>query len=114
MTELWRPDPVSVETSRMVEFRRWLAAERDVTVADYQALWEWSTSDLTAFWGALAEFLAVRFHHPYERVLASPDMPGARWFPGATLNYAEHALSTGADDDLAVIFEREDGAGETL
>jgi len=113
-TPLWRPDPARVEQSRMAEFRRWLAAERGVEVADYQALWEWSTTDLEAFWGALTEFLNVRFHTPYDRVLGSTAMPGAEWFPGATLNYAEHALSVGADDDLAVIFEREDGLSSTL
>lgn len=112
-TPLWRPDPASVEASRMAEFRRWLASARGVEVADYQALWEWSVSDLEAFWGALTEFLGVRFHTDYDQVLGSSAMPGATWFPGATLNYAEHALSTGADDDLAVIFEREDGLAST-
>jgi acetoacetyl-CoA synthetase len=113
-TLLWRPDPGRVEESRIAGFRRWLAAERGVEVDGYQALWEWSTGDLEAFWGALAEFLGVRFHTQAERVLASTDMPGAQWFPGATLNYAEHALSTGADADLAVIFDREDGYAERL
>src|SRR5262245_57944432 len=112
-TPLWRPDPDRVEASRMAEFRRWLAAERGVEVADYQALWEWSTADLKQFWGALVEFLGVRFHMGYDAVLGTSDMPGAQWFPGATLNYAEHALSTGADDDVAVIFEREDGLSST-
>ena len=113
-TPLWRPDPAAVEASRMAEFRRWLAAERGVVVYDYQALWEWSTSELEAFWEALATFLGVRFHTGYDRVLGSASMPGASWFPGATLNYAEHALSTGEDDALAVIFEREDGESQTL
>jgi len=112
-TPLWRPDPDRVEASRMAEFRGWLAAERGVEVADYQALWEWSTADLTQFWSALVEFLDVRFHTAYDAVLGTTDMPGAQWFPGATLNYAEHALSTGADDDVAVIFEREDGLSST-
>src|SRR5882757_6266098 len=114
MTELlWEPDPDRVEASRMAEFRRWLAG-RGVDVADYQALWEWSTTDLEGFWGALAEFLDVRFHAAPDRVLGSRTMPGAEWFPGSTLNYAEHALRHGADDDLAVIFEREDGLTEQL
>jgi acetoacetyl-CoA synthetase len=113
-TPLWRPDPASVEASRMASFHRWLATERGVEVADYQALWEWSATDLEAFWGALTEFLGVRFHSDYERVLGSSEMPGAQWFPGATLNYAEHALSTGADDAVAVIFEREDGVSSSL
>lgn len=96
----------------MAAFRAWLRAERGVDVPDYTALWEWSTSDLEAFWGALAEFLDVAFHAPPARVLGSDAMPGAEWFPGATLNYAEHSLRPGpgkADGDLAVLFEREDG-----
>ncbi len=114
---LWRPDPSRVAASRMSAFRAWLRAERGVDAADYAALWEWSTTDLEGFWGALAEFLGVRFHAAPSRVLGSDAMPGAQWFPGATLNYAEHALGEGpgkADDDLAVIFEREDGLSELV
>jgi acetoacetyl-CoA synthetase len=114
---LWRPDPSRVAASRMTAFRTWLREERGVDVADYAALWEWSTTDIAGFWGALAEFLEVRFHEPPTRVLGDDAMPGAEWFPGATLNYAEHALSTGpgkADDDLAVVFEREDGLSAQL
>jgi acetoacetyl-CoA synthetase len=110
---LWEPEPDRVEASRMAEFRRWLAG-RGVDVPDYQALWEWSTTDLEGFWGALAEFLDVRFHAEPSRVLGSTAMPGAEWFPGSTVNYAEHALRRGADSDLAVIFEREDGLAEQL
>ena len=109
---LWRPDPSRATASRMAAFRTWLRDNRGVDATDYQALWEWSTTDLEAFWGALAEFLEVRFHATPERVLANDTMPGAEWFPGATLNYAEHSLAEGpgkADGDLAVIFEREDG-----
>ncbi|MFD9734242.1 acetoacetate--CoA ligase [Umezawaea sp. NPDC059074] len=114
---LWRPDPDRVADSRMAAFRDWLRAERGLDFADYAALWTWSTTDLEAFWGALAEFFAVAFHTPPTRVLASESMPGAQWFPGATLNYAEHALRPGpgrADDDLAVIFHREDGLTSQL
>jgi len=109
---LWRPDPSRVEAGRMAAFRTWLRENRGVDVPDYTALWEWSTTDIEAFWGALAEFLEVRFHTPPSQVLGSDTMPGAQWFPGATLNYAEHSLADGpgkSDDDLAVIFEREDG-----
>ena len=114
---LWRPDPAKVEASRMAAFRSWLRAERGVDVAGYEGLWEWSTTELEAFWGALAEFLEVRFHDRPASVLADDRMPGAEWFPGATLNYAEHALGDGpgkSDDDLAVIFDREDGLTERL
>src|SRR5205823_5760408 len=83
----------------------------------YDALWQWSVTDLDGFWSAIAEFLDVRFHTPADRVLDEPVMPGARWFSGATLNYAEQALAVGAgkgDHDLAVVFRREDGHAERL
>ncbi len=109
---LWQPDPATVARSRIAAFRAWLASHRGVVVADYDALWRWSVADLEGFWGAFAEFAGVRFHAPAQRVLTDATMPGARWFPGATLNYAEQALGPVApvrSDDLAVIFRREDG-----
>ena len=109
---LWQPDPDVVARSQIAAFRAWLVSHRGVELADYDALWRWSVADLDGFWGALAEFAGARFHAPPRGVLTDTAMPGTRWFPGATLNYAEHALAPGpgkADGDLAVIFRREDG-----
>ena len=75
----------------------WLATERGRELGSYEELWRWSVSDLEGFWGSIADFFAIRFRAPYERVLADRTMPGASWFPGARLNYAEHLI--GADDD---------------
>ncbi|MDQ2792060.1 MAG: acetoacetate--CoA ligase [Actinomycetota bacterium] len=114
---VWLPDPAAVARSQTAAFRSWLAADRGVIVADYDALWRWSVADLAGFWGALADFAAVRFHTAPQRVLTDEPMPGTRWFPGATLNYAEHALAPGPgknDNDLAVIFRREDGVRDQL
>ncbi|MDX8032289.1 acetoacetate--CoA ligase [Lentzea sp. BCCO 10_0856] len=108
---LWRPDPT--RDNGMTAFRSWLAG-RDQNFPDYESLWEWSVSDLEGFWGAVASYFDVQFHTPPERVLGSAEMPGAQWFPGVTLNYAEHALRRGGDDDLAVIFHREDGVTSSL
>ncbi|MBV9730239.1 MAG: acetoacetate--CoA ligase [Pseudonocardiales bacterium] len=114
---LWQPDPATVARSQMAAFRGWLSATRGVAVADYDALWRWSVADLEGFWGAFAEFADIRFHAAPQRVLPDESMPGARWFPGATLNYAEHALAPRpgkGDDDLAVIFRREDGSRDQV
>ena len=114
---LWLPDPAAVSRSRIAAFRSWLASRRGITVADYEQLWRWSVADLAGFWGAFADFAAVRFHTPPQRVITDEPMPATRWFPGATLNYAEHALAPGpgkGDDDLAVLFRREDGVQEQL
>ena len=63
-----------------------------VDPTDYAALHRWSVTDLEGFWGAVWEYFDVDASTPYERVLEEERMPGARWFPGATLNYAHHAL----------------------
>src|SRR5690242_7880296 len=66
---------------------------------DFDALQRWSVTDLEGFWRALADFYDVQLDA--ERVLGARAMPGAEWFPGATLNYARHVLETG--DGVAVV-----------
>ncbi|MER7049561.1 acetoacetate--CoA ligase [Streptomyces jumonjinensis] len=90
---LWQPDADRIAAARITRFQAW-AAEHHGAPADggYPALHRWSVEQLETFWRALADWSGVRFSTPYESVLADPAMPGARWFPGATLNYAEHAL----------------------
>ena len=108
---LWTPSAERVEQAGITRFRRWLGAERGLRFDDYESLWRWSVSDLEAFWGALWEFSRVIAHSPYERVLDGRVMPGARWFPGATLNYAEHSLAKAqlstAADAPAIVFQSE-------
>ncbi|MFC5996255.1 acetoacetate--CoA ligase [Pseudonocardia hispaniensis] len=111
---LWTPDPDTVEQTAIAEFTRWVRAHRGVDVPeyDYAALHAWSVRDIEGFWSAAAEFLGVRFHDAPSATLGSSSMPGAEWFPGATLNYAEHALTPGPgreDGDVAIVFIREDG-----
>lgn len=95
---LWRPGPQQIADARITRFQAW-AADRYGAPADggYEALHRWSVTELDTFWKAVTDFFDVRFTHPYARVLGSRAMPGAEWFPGATLNYAAHALRT-ADD----------------
>ena len=115
--QIWSPDPDRAQASGMAEFARWVAEHRGVHTADYSELHAWSVSDIAGFWSALAEFSGVHFHDQPDTVLGSREMPGAEWFPGATLNYAEHSLRAGdgrADGDLAVIFVREDGLERTV
>ncbi|UKD53545.1 acetoacetate--CoA ligase [Amycolatopsis sp. FU40] len=114
---LWRPDPNRVADTKIEAFRRWLRERRGVDLADYDDLWHYSVEQVPEFWTAVAEFFGVRWHERPREVLSGA-MPDAKWFDGGTLNYAEHSLSpdTGgaakADDELAVIFHREDGLAE--
>ncbi len=79
----------------------------------YEDLWEWSTNRPDRFWPAVADFFEVRLASPWTRVLEG-SMPGTRWFPGATLNYAAHLLETDRPGGLAIIFRNEEGQRITL
>jgi acetoacetyl-CoA synthetase len=114
---VWVPDRRLLGRSQMARFRRWLADERELDLVDYDSRWRWSVTEPEAFWAAVAEFFQVSFHDRARSALEARVMPGARWFPGASVNYAEHALRPGPgkdDDDLAVVFRREDGLTDRL
>ncbi len=95
---LWTPPADIRETSEVGRYLAWLERERGLTFADYDALQHWSVSDLPAFWASIWDFFEVKAHAPYTTVLDSAEMPGATWFPGARLNFAEHLV--GEDEDL--------------
>jgi acetoacetyl-CoA synthetase len=92
---------------------RWLRAERGLAFEGYDDLWRWSVDDLEAFWRSIWEFFEVPAHAGPTSILPHRSMPGAVWFEGAALNYAEIALAD-ADDRLAIVFRREDGVGSTM
>jgi len=88
---LWTPSATRLEQAHLTHYLHWLA-QRGRHFNSYTNLWQWSIDDQEGFWGSLWEYFDVRASHPYERVLGSRAMPGAEWFPGSRLNYAEHAL----------------------
>ncbi|MCZ7376810.1 acetoacetate--CoA ligase [Micromonospora sp. WMMC250] len=102
---LWAPPADVRERSRIGGYLRWLREHRGLDFADYDALWRWSTTDLDAFWRSVWDHFEVIAHTPPTATLAERGMPGARWFPGATLNYAENVLRMPGrvDDDPVVI-----------
>ena len=103
---LWQPPADLRESTEIGRFMAWLAAERGLDFADYDELYRWSVDDLEGFWSATAEFFEVRFHTPYERVLAERKMPGAKWFTGGELNYAEHLVGRDEDHDRNAVVAR--------
>jgi acetoacetyl-CoA synthetase len=104
---LWSPSQEWVERSTLTRYTRWLEETRGLRCEDYEALWRWSVGDLEAFWASIWEFCEVRAAAPYERVLGSREMPGAEWFPGARLNYAEHVFAHARDGEPAMIARSE-------
>jgi acetoacetyl-CoA synthetase len=101
--KLWDPSAAAVERSNLTRYMRWLEDARGLDFdGDYHALWRWSVEELEDFWASIWEFFGVRASSGYERVLADRTMPGAEWFAGARLNYAENMLAGKPAGRLAI------------
>jgi acetoacetyl-CoA synthetase len=111
---MWTPSDERVAQANLTRYMDWLARERDVRVDDYSALWEWSVTEVEAFWDSIWSFCQVEGERPDKTVLGRREMPGTSWFPGTRLNYAEHALGQGEDDRPAIVARTEDGPLRTL
>ena len=101
---------------QILRYTRWLADTRGLhfdasTTEGYDALWRWSVSDLNAFWGSVWDYFGVQSPTPHGQVLAHEVMPGARWFEGAQVNYAQqvfgHADAAHAAGHPAIVFQNE-------
>jgi acetoacetyl-CoA synthetase len=103
---LWRPTPEQARATRVAAFTRWVRERRGLDLGDppdYDALWRWSVEHLDQFWGDVAGWTGVLPGVPDDRVLTRRQMPGAEWFPGTTVNYAERALGWGDEHPALVV-----------
>jgi acetoacetyl-CoA synthetase len=89
---LWRPSPERIASTRLTAWQQWVAGEYGVRATDYAQWHQWSVQQRADFWDSIARYFQVQFHQQPSAVLARDAMPGAQWFPGATLNFAEHLL----------------------
>lgn len=96
---------------RLTLYRRWLHEQRGLRFDHYDALWRWSTTDLRGFWRSIWDYFELESPTPYQTELVEPVMPGARWFPGAQVNYARqvfrHAAAAHAAGHPAIVFQSE-------
>ena len=77
---------------QMRRYREWLAQVRGLVFDDYASLWQWSVTDLDAFWRSIWDYFELRSVQPPQQVLAKNTMPGAQWFPGVQMNYVNQVL----------------------
>jgi acetoacetyl-CoA synthetase len=105
---LWQPSEAQRAHSRMADYLAYLERTRGLRFPDYASVYAWSVTELGQFWSSVADYFGVKFH---TRAPPGPSggLPGAHWFAGATLNYAEHALGA-IDHEIAVIARSESGA----
>lgn len=101
---LWTPSEERKANASITAFMRFVEAKRGLQFdGQYEKLRAWSVSALEEFWGDCWEYYKVESSTPYEQVLSSKSMPGARWFAGSLVNYAEHSLRIGPNDEVAII-----------
>ena len=104
---LWTPGPERVARANVTAFLRWLARERGRDFDGYDALWRWSVTDLDGFWQAVWDYCGIEASAPPAAVLGRRSMPGAEWFPGARLNYAQHVLRREQPGQDALYYQSE-------
>jgi acetoacetyl-CoA synthetase len=106
-TILWQPSAAFSDNSAMRAYMRWLTHSYDLDLPDYDSLWRWSVADVARFWESIWRYYTIEAATPYDAVLPRPEMPGAQWFSGAMLNYAQHVFRNATTERPALIFQSE-------
>ncbi|MFY0651732.1 MAG: acetoacetate--CoA ligase [Cyclobacteriaceae bacterium] len=104
---LWTPSEEFTRQSNLKKFERWLSEIKGLNFESYNELWLWSTENIESFWEYIWQYFDIISHSEYTSVLEPKSMPGARWFNGASLNYAEHIFRNKTQDHPALIFKNE-------
>jgi acetoacetyl-CoA synthetase len=104
---LWSPTEAQRERTNLAAYQRWLRTHRDLHFADYGSLWEWSVTEIEAFWQSLWDYFEISASVPPQAVLTSRRMPGAEWFPGCRLNFAQHVLRNEDESAIALLYASE-------
>lgn len=111
---LWQPNPETLRQSQMYEFLQMAVKNYHLEKADYPTLHQWSVERPAEFWGSFWDYSGILHTEKYISVVDDPHkMPGARWFEGARLNFAENLLKH-LGDKTAIIFRGENGAERRL
>ncbi|MFL5654358.1 MAG: acetoacetate--CoA ligase [Ktedonobacteraceae bacterium] len=106
-TLLWEPSEETKQQSTLMRYMQWLESTKGLKFHTQEELWEWSVNNLEDFWASIWDFFHIQASKPYSTVLTERKMPGAHWFPGAELNYAEHVFKNASTSHPAVIFQSE-------
>ncbi len=100
--QIWTPTPEFASASVMADYQDWLARRRGLRFNAYDELWRWSVDQPAAFWLSIRDYFDLHSDAPVAAVLRNARMPGARWFEGARLNYAQQVFRHARSDRLAI------------
>ncbi len=106
---LWSPSDDFIKESNLNKYLNWLKENRNLQIGDYHSLWKWSVKNIAGFWESIWQFCNIKLHSFYSEVMIKPKegMIGTKWFPGATLNYAEHIFRNKTSRHPAIVFQSE-------
>ena len=111
---LWQPKPDNLKKSQMYDFLHLMDEKYNLADTDYKSLHRWSVENPDLFWGEFWKYAEIIHSKEYELVVDDiSKMPGANWFQGARLNFAENLLKY-KGDKTAIIFRSENGSGQRL
>ncbi len=106
---LWKPTKAYRENTNIYAFMQMVNKQEGTDFQDYKALYAWSVEEPEKFWDLLFKYLDILCYTPYEKTVDDiHKFPGAKWFPGCTLNYAENMLRHGDSEEACLIFRGED------
>ncbi len=97
---LWRAPSTVAQRANITQFSAWLEANRELRLADYDAILQWSIDDVSGFWQAIWDYFEVRADGEIEAVRTDAPMPDTCWFTGTQLNYAEHVMRHETTGDI--------------
>ncbi len=104
---LWEAGEDVKRAANITRYMQWLKREKSLNFQTRDDLWQWSVDHLEDFWASLWEYFHIQASSPYSAVLLERKMPGAKWFSGATLNYAEHVFRNATSSRPALLFRSE-------
>jgi len=106
--ELWRPSSEVIANANLTHYMEWLGAHKGIHCANYSELWAWSVEHIEDFWESLWAYFDLKASAPWTTPLVKRTMPGAQWFVGARLNYAENIFARKRNDQPMMFYKTED------
>ena len=111
---LWKPDKKQIENSQIEAFRLQVNSRFDINLHNYNELYDWSINHISDFWKAIWGYMAIEHSNDYSKIVDDPNkMPGAKWFPGVRMNYAENLLRIRTEKP-AIYFKNENNTTKVL
>src|SRR5690625_2290958 len=102
-TRLWEPTEAWIERANIATYVKELEKRTNKQFPNYDALWQWSVTEIEQFWESIWDYFDITAKTPYDTVLTSRTMPGVKWFTNATINYTEHIFKQKNDAHPAII-----------